>query len=194
MSSPVVGALFTRETLVMALDEATIVRELWRQRIGLVAFIEVIVHDEHLAEDVFQEISVAALQKRSQINDAAHLKHWLLQAARFYGVAALRKTSRQRVIFNDQLLDRIEAAWTQHDAGVISDQSAALKTCLERLSPYARRIIELRYGQGITGQDLAHALGRKVDTIYKALTRTHQTLADCIRAALAAESNDTGTR
>ncbi|QNN22719.1 sigma-70 family RNA polymerase sigma factor [Planctomycetales bacterium ZRK34] len=178
----------------MALDEATIVRELWRQRIGLVAFIEVIVHDEHLAEDVFQEISVAALQKRSQINDAAHLKHWLLQAARFYGVAALRKTSRQRVIFNDQLLDRIEAAWTQHDAGVISDQSAALKTCLERLSPYARRIIELRYGQGITGQDLARALGRKVDTIYKALTRTHQTLADCIRAALAAESNDTGTR
>jgi RNA polymerase sigma-70 factor (ECF subfamily) len=178
----------------MALDEATVVRELWRQRIHLVAFIDVIVHDEHLAEDVFQEISVAALQKRSQINDAVHLKRWLLQAARFYGVAALRKSSRQRVIFNDQLLDRIEDAWSRQDTGPLSDQTAALKLCLERLSPYARRLIELRYGQGISGQELALALGRKVDTIYKALTRTHHTLAECIRAALAAESDGPRTR
>lgn len=174
----------------MALDEATIVRELWRQRIHLVAFIEVIVHDEHLAEDVFQEISVAALQKRSQISDAAHLKHWLLQAARFYGVAVLRKLARQRIIFNDELLDRIETAWRRQDAGVCMEQATALKACLERLSPYARRIIELRYGQGITGQDLARTLDRKVDTIYKALTRAHHALADCVRAAMAIEATD----
>lgn len=92
----------------MALDEATVVRELWRQRIRLLAYIEVIVHDEHLAEDVFQEVSVAAVQKRAEIHDATHLERWLMQAARFHGVAAVRKSARRPMVFDDGLLDRIE--------------------------------------------------------------------------------------
>lgn len=66
-------------------------------------------------------------------------------------------------------------------------QADALKACLERLSPYSRRLIELRYAQGISGPQLAEAVGRKLNTIYVALTRTHRTLAECVRAEMAAD-------
>ncbi|MBI1370049.1 MAG: sigma-70 family RNA polymerase sigma factor [Planctomycetes bacterium] len=164
----------------MALDEATIVRELWRQRIALLSYLEVIVRDEHLAEDVFQEVSVAVLRKRGEISDVKHLEAWLRQAARFHGIAAVRKLARRPIVFNDAVLDKLEQVWAQPATHEQSDRSDALRDCIDGLSPYARRLVELRYGEGVSGTDLAAKVGRKLNTIYVALSRIHRTLADCV--------------
>ena len=54
----------------MPVNEDTVVRTLLSHRLGLLAYIEAIVRDTHLAEDVFQDVSSLAFQKREQIDDA----------------------------------------------------------------------------------------------------------------------------
>lgn len=172
------------------LDEKAVIRELWRQRITLLSYLEVIVRDEYLAEDVFQEISVAVLRKRHEIKDVQHLEAWLRQAARFHGVAAVRKLARQPMIFNDAMLDQLDAVWTRRDVHEVSDRSEMLRDCIDELSPYAKQLVDLRYGQGLSGTELASRVHRKLNTIYVALSRIHRTLADCIDQRLGRRKTD----
>ena len=178
----------------MPVTEDTIVRELWRHRVRLLAYIEVIVRDRDLAEDVFQEISIAALSKRDQINDADHLVRWLGQAARFHGLTAVRNRSNRRMVFDDRVLDQIEAIWSSDASTDLGPSSDALQTCLGRLTPYNRQLIELRYERGLTGVDLADAAGRKPNTVYVALARIHKQLAECVTSRLSAQSQQGAKR
>lgn len=166
----------------MPVTEDLVVRELWRHRIRLLAYIEVIVRDRDLAEDVFQEVGVAALTKRAEINDREHLVRWLGQAARFHGLTAARDRSRHERVFDARVLDHIEAMWQREEPAAASGSTgAALETCLGRLTGYNRKLIELRYRQGLTGSSLAEAAGRSKNTVYVALARVHKALAECVR-------------
>ncbi|QNN22679.1 sigma-70 family RNA polymerase sigma factor [Planctomycetales bacterium ZRK34] len=168
----------------MAVNEELVVRELWRQRIRLLAYIEVIVRDRDLAEDVFQEIGVAALTKRDQINDREHLVRWLGQAARYHGLTAARNRSRHHRLFDSRVLDHIEAMWQRDEPAAADVSGAALETCLGQLTGYNRKLIELRYRQGLTGSALAEAAGRSKNTVYVALARVHKALAECVTREL----------
>ena len=57
--------------------------------------------------------------------------------------------------------------------------------CLEKLSPYARRVVELRYVEGLTGSRLAEALNRNLTAAYVAVSRINKTLAECVRNRMA---------
>lgn len=168
----------------MPITEDTIVRELWHHRARLLAYIEVIVRDRDLAEDVFQEVSIAALTKRDQINDAEHLVRWLGQAARFHGLTAARNRSNRQRVFDDRVLDQIEAMWQAGQTADLGASGDALQACLEKLTPRNRELIELRYQHGLTGAALAEAAGRKQNTVYVTLARLHKSLADCVTREL----------
>ncbi len=163
------------------MDQNAVVRIMWRNRSKLMAYIWTIVHDPHLADDIYQDVSITALAKHDEINDEDHLYKWLRQVARFKSLKALREKHRDPCAPSGELLERLEHAWERFDDSSDSDRMDALRCCLEKLSPYATRLIHLRYGEGLTGQSLADRVNRKVDTIYVALSRIHRSLLMCIR-------------
>jgi len=165
----------------MSVDQQTIVRVLMRDRAKLLAYIGAIVRDYHVAEDVLQEVSALAVEKQDQIHDEQTLLPWLRVAARYKSLKALEKRGRRPVLMDGQLLDLMESQWQQADRLSTQEVHEALQGCLNKLTPHARRLIELRYGAGLKGRALAEALGRKVDTLYKLLTRTHSALARCMQ-------------
>jgi RNA polymerase sigma-70 factor, ECF subfamily len=172
----------------MALSETTIVRVLLAERAKLAAYIWVIVRDSHLVEDVFQEVAALAVQKRGELRDEAALPVWLRRTARFQALAALRDKSREPTQpLTPEILDQLDAYWATQDGPAANDRADALQECLPRLSPYARQIVALRYGKGLSGSAVAAKLGRNVRTIYMALTRIHISLRECIEERLAAE-------
>ena len=63
----------------------------------------------------------------------------------------------------------------------------ALRECVEKLSPYARQLIRMRYVDDLSAQDVAERLNRSPNTIYVALSRTYRHLADCVERRLARE-------
>ena len=52
------------------------------------------------------------------------------------------------------------------------------------LTDRARRILEMRYAEDMPSRAIAQQLGQNVEAIYKAITRSHRTLAACVTSQL----------
>jgi RNA polymerase sigma-70 factor (ECF subfamily) len=107
--------------------------------------------------------------------------------ARDEAVTVLRRAGRQPMVFDGAVLDLLESDWQAQDVRQTQETVEALRRCIEQLTPNNQRILRLRYMQNLQGTQVASELGRKLDTVYKALTRIHKSLLDCIQHRLAAE-------
>jgi RNA polymerase sigma-70 factor (ECF subfamily) len=171
----------------MAVQQDVVVQLLLTHRGKLVGAIRAMVADEHLAEDIFQEVSIAAICKCDEITDVDHFAPWVRSAARLEALTALRNRNRLPRALTADVLDALEQHWQRFDRQPDTDLTDALKNCLERLSPYAKQLVETRYTHGKRGSDLATALRRSLNTVYVALTRVHRSLRDCLRQHLAGD-------
>lgn len=169
----------------MALDQNTTVRIVMRERVKVFAYIWSIVRDEHLAEDVFQEVAMLVLEKREELRDPEALPVWMRRTARHRAMQALRRQARRPRPLDEAVLDRLEATWDRYDHDQASDRVEALRECLAKLTPRAQQVMKLRYADGLSGQELARSTGRKLESVYMALSRIHNRLADCVRRRLA---------
>jgi RNA polymerase sigma-70 factor (ECF subfamily) len=171
----------------MAVDRNLVIKTLLTDRVGLFSYIWTIVGDEHLAEDVFQEVSMLAIDKAPEIEAAGALGVWIRRAARNLALQALRKRGRDRHVFDDALLDQLDADWRGYGAGDEADSIDALRECLGKLTPHGQQVVRLRYVEGLTGQKLAAAMGRSLTAAYIAVSRANRTLAECVRRRLGRE-------
>lgn len=170
----------------MAIAHDELVRHLLADRAKLLAYIWVIVRDEHAAEDVFQDVSMLALYKRDEIRDADHLMQWLRAVARNKSLHLLRDRRTAPGPLDDDVVEMMTPHFARHDQLDNLDVIDAIKHCKSKLTPNAQQIIEARYRDGLTGAALADRFQRSVNTVYQALTRAHRALAECIRMRMEA--------
>jgi RNA polymerase sigma-70 factor (ECF subfamily) len=173
----------------MPVGEQELVHSLLRERRKLIAYIWSIVRDPHTAEDVFQEVSLIAVQKRDDIERQESILPWLRAVARHKAVKARELGSRRPVPLDAALLAELEVVWARRDSIASYDLSMALEDCTSKLNHKARQIVGMRYGGGMCGQEVADAMGIQVRSVYKALSRIHVTLADCVTRELRHHAN-----
>ena len=169
----------------MSLDHAQLVRALVADRAKLLAYILSILSDEHAAEDVYQEVCTLALEKRDEIRGADHLGAWLRLTARHRSLKAIDRLKRSPRVLDDRMLDLLEPHWDALASVESSNMVDALRACLSKLTPNARQLVHLRYGQGVASSNIARQLCRPLNTVYVAMTRIHKQLGECIRKRLA---------
>jgi RNA polymerase sigma-70 factor (ECF subfamily) len=165
----------------MPIDHDILVQTLLRDRTKLLAYILAILPDEHAAEDILQEVSLAAVRKLDDIDSGEHLLLWLRRAARFEALAQHRRRGKSPHVLDADVLDALESHWKRYDAVRAIDWADVLRFCLGKLTPYARQLVQLRFGQGLTGEALASAIDRKPQSAYIALSRARRALSDCLR-------------
>ncbi|QNN21132.1 sigma-70 family RNA polymerase sigma factor [Planctomycetales bacterium ZRK34] len=172
------------------MDRPSIVRQLFRDQARLIAYAWTIVRDEHMAEDLFADIAARAVEKSDEIEHADHLRGWVRAAIRLAALDHLRTSQRRGLVFDAELIEQMEAVWHEADAMAGSDLADALRECLTKLTPNARKLVDMRYREGLSGIDVARTLGRNVRSVYQALSRIHKQLATCIRHRTAGEVSD----
>jgi RNA polymerase sigma-70 factor (ECF subfamily) len=168
---------------VAMLDEPTTVRILIRDRIKILSYIDSFLGDLQLAEDCFQDVCAAAVAREEPFENETHVLRWALRVGRNKSVDLARKRSREPVILDDDVLDSLEGQWSAAEP-VPSDHQAEciriLRHCLDALTENSRRIVHLRYVDDMKSSRIAKALGRNVESIYRALTRAHVALRECM--------------
>ena len=172
----------------MAIDEGTLAQLLVREHDKLASYAWSLVRDDHLVDDILQELALVAIRKRQEIVDEQHFLAWMRVTCRRTALDTLKRRNRRPHPLGEAVLDLLDAHWAEHDQTPSADLAEALRLCLEQLTPYARRLVQMRYGEGLKTSRIAGALGRNVATIYVAITRVHQTLGDCIRGRMAKEA------
>ncbi|HYE08389.1 MAG TPA: sigma-70 family RNA polymerase sigma factor [Planctomycetota bacterium] len=158
-------------------DEAAM-QALLAERGLLLAYINVIVRDLHASEDLLQEALVLAMRQRFAGVD--HARGWIRVTARNLSLNHVRRADRRRRV-SDETLAQLESAWSEEAAGPSHGQRlAALRACSERLSPAAKRMLELRFVDGLACDAVATALRKPVNTVYVGMSRLYARLAKCI--------------
>lgn len=172
----------------LSLDD--VVRLLARHHSRLLAYVTVVVHDRHLAEDVLQETSVIIINRAAEKTTAKLFPAWARRVARNVSFEMLRNRRGQVVAsVEPAVLDSMESAWEELDeGGLLLARKLALRACMEKLSENSKALLKMKYEQSMSGTDMAGRLGRSVDGVYVTISRIHKALADCVKAQLAREA------
>lgn len=150
----------------------------------LTAYLTSMVGDLSIAEDIAQEVAIAATRQYTLGQHERPFMPWVFGIARNQVSLHLRKKYKQHVMFDSDVVEEIEAAFSRVSPEV-SDRRGALAECLKQLSPKARRLIELRYTQGTKPRQIATKLGTTANTVSVSLSRIRKTLGECISRRIA---------
>ena len=169
---------------MMDTHQERIVPLLLSHRAMLLGYIASIVRDSDLAEDVFQNVSLVVLNKAHQLRNDDAFPQWARRIARLEALSARRSHLRSPELLDQSMLELVEDEWSASDADP-TEWRVALRECVEKLSPKARKLIELRYLEGLSAGDVAERVNSSLNTVYVALTRTYRHLARCVESRLA---------
>jgi RNA polymerase sigma-70 factor (ECF subfamily) len=171
--------------MTLKMDE--VVQVLLRERLRVTAVAAAIARDVHAADDVFQQVVLAALEGRGRFRDPDHVLAWALRAARHRAIDLAHR--RRLVSLPEEVLDQLEAQWADPAPVGWSDRLEALHHCVGRLAAPARELLQMKYAEGLTAAVIAGQLRRTPDAIYQSLSRIHRSLRECVERELVRLAN-----
>ena len=135
-------------------------------------------------EDLVQKVFIDAYDKLDRFDLSRDFGKWVKGIARNTVRMHLRskKTSDKHIkIYQDWAAAQHEA---DEDFEVLDSKSRALESCYEKVSESNRKIMDLKYRKSLSIQAIADRLGRSLEGITKALSRTRAELRTCIRRSM----------
>ncbi|HWB01470.1 MAG TPA: sigma-70 family RNA polymerase sigma factor [Verrucomicrobiales bacterium] len=161
-----------------ALDTAfTALLDAHQQR--LLAWLIALTGDASEARDVLQQTNLVLWKKSGEFAAGSSFSAWALRVAHFEFLSWRQRKGRDRLVFNDTLLEGVAEALDEVDAAAEA-RHAALETCLPKLPVRQREIVMRRYLNGERVDAIGTALGLPANAVSQILWRARQNLLECI--------------
>jgi RNA polymerase sigma-70 factor (ECF subfamily) len=161
-----------------------LVQVLTRHQLMITAYARAITGDAQLAEDVYQEVAVILAQDPTRIpavEDEAAV--WLRAVTRRKALEVGRQARRTPRLADDVIeLVGEEFSLGPNDGQIMLRE--AMASCLSSLPQDQRRIVDGRYRDDLTCEDIAVQVGRSVQGVYAVLKRVRVALQDCVERRL----------
>lgn len=165
-------------------DRTLVVTEIARHQARLRGFLRCLLVRPSDVDDLLQEINTVLWQKAGDFVPGTDFWAWASQVARYKAFNQIRRYGRERLVFDDTLLEQLaEAASVK--LRDLDRRRAALGTCLEKLSPPQRQLLELRYTAGQSVETISQSIGRPAGSLRQTLYRIRAALQSCIEGRLA---------
>jgi RNA polymerase sigma-70 factor (ECF subfamily) len=138
------------------------------------------------ANDVVQNTALALFRRFADYDDSRPFTAWAMGVAKFQILGHRRDAARSFLSFEPDLLERFTEEWA--DACQTADYRAtALEYCLDKLSARARKIVRMRYFEGLTGVEIGSRMGSSDAAIRMMLQRIRDQLRKCTEENLSTE-------
>ncbi|MEM9347245.1 MAG: sigma-70 family RNA polymerase sigma factor [Planctomycetota bacterium] len=169
-------------------DNMRRVMALWmKHQPSVSAYIASVVRDRHHVEDIAQEVASAISMQVDTFDADRPFLPWALGIAHNQVLKYLRTRKRDRLVFDDGLLDRLTEVHADQAEGAAA-RKAALHDCMKRLPDERKALLEDRYFKRVGVQQMAEHLGKTEGAVSMLLMRVRQTLANCIRKRIASSA------
>jgi RNA polymerase sigma-70 factor, ECF subfamily len=145
----------------------------------LFAYILSLLGDPDAANDVLQETNVVLWRDCKEFRLGTNFKAWAFRIAHFQVMAWRQRQIRDRLVFEDDMLEVLAFAAREADEAFDSRQQR-LTGCLEKLQPIHREMVRLRYAEGAPLQRIAENRGMTANAVMQALFRIRQSLMQCV--------------
>jgi RNA polymerase sigma-70 factor, ECF subfamily len=176
----------TDETGSVPIGAPEVALMLIEHRTVLLGYLLSCVRNHADAEDLFQDVSLAATKSAGDLRSRDGFMPWAREIARRRVLAHFRKSKRLTPV-DPELATRL--AETAAEMDVSADTPArieALHACLDALPMESRKLIALRYEDNRRPiETIAGHFGRTVQATYAILKRSRILLRDCVTRKMA---------
>lgn len=136
--------------------------------------------DHQAAEDVLQEVALAAISQDSQPKDPTKVAPWLYRIALRKVINHHRASGRRKRLMAGALEaglgDEISKSPGPGEWLIQMEDESAIASAMQKISSQEREILLLKYTEGWGYQDLAEHLGVSVKTVEYRLLKARQAL------------------
>jgi RNA polymerase sigma-70 factor (ECF subfamily) len=140
-----------------------------RNHVRVYRFVMRLVRNESTAEEIVNEVFLQAWRKADRFEGKSQVATWLLSIARFKAMTALRQRSDMQL--DEEVASAIEdPADTPATMVAKKERNEIVQSCMAKLAPHHREVINLIYYQGNKIEEVARAIGAPINTIK---TRMH---------------------
>ena len=169
-------------------DAPEVAQMLIEHRASLLGYLLSCVRHYADAEDLFQEVSLAATRSAGDLRSREGFLPWAREIARRRVLAHFRKSKRLTPI-DPELASRLADTAAEMDhAGEVPARIGALRACLDALPLESRKLIALRYEDYRRPvEKIAEQFGRSVQATYAILKRSRMILRACVSEKLSQE-------
>jgi RNA polymerase sigma-70 factor, ECF subfamily len=153
-----------------------------RHHVRVYRFVLRVVGNQSIAEDLISEVFLDVWRQADRFEGRSAVSTWMLAIARFKALSAIRK--RTDVALDDETAAAIEDESDDPEVAMQKkDKSAALRKCLESLSPEHREIIDLVYYHEKSVEEVAEIVGIPENTVKTRMFYARKKLAELLKAA-----------
>ncbi len=152
----------------------------------LYAYILMLVPNSSDADDILQKTSSIMWEKFDTYSPDASFGAWAVSISKYVIYDHYKKKRKSHVIFKGEMLEIVSESAMASTRGT-DERLSILKGCVEELDSNDRKLINIRYEQGLKIKDIAEQVGRPVQGFYKTMNRIHNLLLNCIRRKMLAE-------
>jgi RNA polymerase sigma-70 factor, ECF subfamily len=156
----------------------------------LAGYLRALVSNRADTEELLQEVNLYICRHADDFKLGTDFAAWVLKIAHFRVLAWRQRQSRDRLVFDDSLVEQLAVEIRSVDTPS-ERRRDALERCLKKLPPPEHELITQLYGDPkTTPQCLAERLGRSLNAIHISVHRIRARLFDCIQRTLAAEGRN----
>ncbi len=152
---------------------------------GVWRYLRALGADAALAEDLTQDTFLAVLRKPFEIYHPAATAAYLRKVARNLFITHQRRASPVVQIGDMEFVETEWTRWVGNDNG--DELLAALKCCLESVSPRAQQALEMRFRDKASRMAIAAALSLSPDGAKNLMQRAKKTLRECIERKMSSQ-------
>lgn len=160
-------------------DADEFVRLMTEHQGRLFAYIFSLIGDPDAANDVLQEANIVLWRDAKEFRPGSNFKAWAFRVAHFQVMAWRQRQIRDRLVFEDDMMEVLAFAARDTDAAFDARQER-LEGCLQKLQPAHREMIRKRYAEGTALQQIADERGMTANAVMQALFRIRQSLMNCV--------------
>lgn len=153
------------------------------QRHALLGFIYGMVRDSAAAEDILQEVWLRLADASERNEVIVHPARWCRGVAKNLILHYWRDRQSAKVLVDSELLELIEQSMQENEDHWAARRQALME-CVDDLPRHSKRLLTLKYDQGLTFDDMAKLLDRTNDSLKMALSRLRAALLECAERKL----------
>ena len=147
---------------------------------GIRAFVFASISSFSDAEDVVQKVALTAARRFNEYDPDRSFTAWTLWLAKSRVIDHYRVQGREKLIFSEPLLDQLAGSLIARQK-VQTARAAAMEQCIEKLPKKSRQLLELRYEDGASAEEMATTLNSTAGSVRVMLHRIRNILEDCIK-------------
>ena len=149
-------------------------------------FILGLIPDFSAADDVLQEVCLVITRQAHLFKIGTDFKAWARSIARLKVKEYLRQRQKLPCQLSEEAMAAV-ASSAGEDDHEWEIRRQALAHCIKTIAPRARKIMELRYTQGLPPPEIAKTVTWSLDAVNVQLSRVREFLRNCVSKRLALE-------